>query len=73
MKRVTGGGAPAEIWRGFMAPILPHIQARAIPGGAVAQPAEDLIGNLIEGDQPPPNPGAPPRVTAPDDGPDPPF
>ena len=26
MKRVTGGGAPAEIWRSFMAPVLPHIR-----------------------------------------------
>ena len=34
MKRVTGGGAPAEIWRGFMAPSLPRLQAQAIPGGA---------------------------------------
>ncbi|HZZ89802.1 MAG TPA: penicillin-binding protein 1A [Caulobacteraceae bacterium] len=74
MKRVTGGGAPAEIWRGFMAPILPHIQAQAIPGGAVAQPAEDLIDKLIEGDQAQPlNPDAPPQAPPPDDGGDPPF
>ena len=56
MRRVTGGGAPAEIWRGFMAPVLPHIQAQAIPGGSAPQPAQDLIGNLIEGGPPQPSP-----------------
>jgi penicillin-binding protein 1A len=50
MKRVTGGAAPAEIWKNFMAPVLPHIRAEAIPGGAAPAPAPgDLIGNLIEG------------------------
>ena len=38
MKRVTGGGAPTEIWRGFMAAALPHLQTKAIPGGDVAPP-----------------------------------
>ena len=40
MKRVTGGGSPAEIWRGFMAPVLPHIRTAAIPGGAPPAPAQ---------------------------------
>ncbi|HVM99591.1 MAG TPA: penicillin-binding protein 1A [Caulobacteraceae bacterium] len=48
MKRVTGGGAPAEIWRGFMAPALPRLQAQAIPGGAPLNPP-DVIGNLLDG------------------------
>ena len=47
MKRVTGGGAPAEIWRGFMARALPHLQAQAIPGGAPTAPPGDAIGNLL--------------------------
>ena len=51
MKRVTGGGAPAEIWRGFMAPILPHIQAQVIPGGVPPSAPADEIGNLLDGDQ----------------------
>jgi penicillin-binding protein 1A len=56
MKRVTGGGAPAEIWRAFMAPVLPHLQAQTIPGGAapVAQP--DLIGNMLSGNNVPAQP-----------------
>ncbi len=33
MKRVTGGGPPAEIWRSFMTSALPRLQAQAIPGG----------------------------------------
>jgi penicillin-binding protein 1A len=50
MRRVTGGAAPAEIWRAFMAPVLPHIRTEAIPGGAAPGPApSDLIGNLIDG------------------------
>jgi penicillin-binding protein 1A len=81
MKRVTGGGAPAEIWRGFMAPILPHIQAQAIPGGTVAAPPADEIGNILDGGgSAPPNPGAqmpdeapPSSSSSSQDGPDPPF
>jgi len=59
MKRVTGGGAPAEIWRAFMAPVLPHIQAQTIPGGAAPAVAPDLIGNILSNEapaQPPPQP-----------------
>jgi penicillin-binding protein 1A len=44
MKRVTGGAAPAEIWRGFMAASLPRLNVQPIPGGP-AQP--DAIGDLI--------------------------
>ena len=36
MKKVTGGGAPTEIWRSFMVAALPHLQTQAIPGGEVA-------------------------------------
>jgi penicillin-binding protein 1A len=70
MKRVTGGGAPAEIWRGFMAPILPHIQAQAIPGGAPIGPPPDEIGNLLD-NQPAPTERPPPPSSQ--DSPDPPF
>src|SRR5580704_12727633 len=63
MKRVTGGGAPAEIWRDFMAPVLPHIAAQVIPGGAPIGPAPDEIGNLLDG-----NETAPPQTPSSQDG-----
>jgi penicillin-binding protein 1A len=61
MKRVTGGGAPAEIWKNFMTPSLPRLQAQAIPGGAPPAPAPttDVIGNILQGDTPPPTPESP--------------
>ncbi len=71
MKRVTGGGAPAEIWRGFMAPILPHIQAQVIPGGAPLAPPPDAIGNLLDNQAEPTE--RPQPSSSPQDSPDPPF
>ncbi|MFI4975627.1 MAG: transglycosylase domain-containing protein [Caulobacterales bacterium] len=77
MKRVTGGGAPAEIWRSFMAAALPHVRAQAIPGGVAPAPANDLIGNLLTNsaaasnaaappvDEAPPEPPGKPRAAAP--------
>jgi penicillin-binding protein 1A len=49
MRRVTGGGVPARIWRDFMARALPRLNAPAIPGGVIEpQPAEpDPIGDLL--------------------------
>ena len=51
MKRVTGGGVPAAMWRAFMAQALPRLQVSAIPGGAAppppAQPAGDAISDLL--------------------------
>jgi penicillin-binding protein 1A len=34
MKRVTGGGAPAQIWRAFMTASLPRLAVQPIPGGS---------------------------------------
>jgi penicillin-binding protein 1A len=69
MKRVTGGAAPAEIWKSFMAPVLPHIRAEAIPGGAAPAPAQpDVIGNLIDGDA---NAAPAPEEPIPDEAPQP--
>ena len=37
MRRVTGGGPPAELWKSYMAQALPHLQVQRIPrrpGGA---------------------------------------
>jgi penicillin-binding protein 1A len=61
MKRVTGGGAPAEIWRSFMAPSLPRLQAQAIPGGAPPAPAPhtDVIGAILQNGTPAPVPESP--------------
>jgi penicillin-binding protein 1A len=76
MKRVTGGGAPAEIWRAFMAPVLPHLQAEPIPGGAAPAVQPDLIGNMLSNDapaQPAPSPipdEAPQPAAAPPERPD---
>lgn len=49
MKRVTGGGAPAEIWRTFMTAALPRLKATPIPGGVAEPPPEtqDPIGDLL--------------------------
>jgi len=48
MKRVTGGAAPAEIWRAFMAATLPRLAAKSIPGGPVpVRPTTDPIGALL--------------------------
>ena len=45
---MTGGGAPAEIWRAFMAAALPRLAAKPIPGGpVVAQSTPDSIGDLL--------------------------
>jgi penicillin-binding protein 1A len=64
MKRVTGGAAPAEIWRAFMAPALPRLQAQPIPGGApLAPPAPastDTIQNILDHGTPAPTPETPP-------------
>jgi penicillin-binding protein 1A len=69
MKRVTGGAAPAEIWKSFMAPVLPHIRAEAIPGGAAPAPAQpDVIGNLVDGDA---NAAPAPEEPIPDEAPQP--
>ncbi|WP_343699707.1 penicillin-binding protein 1A [Caulobacter sp.] len=61
MKRVTGGGAPAEIWRTFMAAALPRLKATPIPGGIVEPPpvaTEDPIGDLINPEPTPEGPAA---------------
>jgi penicillin-binding protein 1A len=53
MRRVTGGGAPAEIWRSFMAAALPRLAAQYIPGAnappAPAPAPSDAIGDMLSG------------------------
>ena len=68
MKRVTGGGAPAEIWRTFMAAALPRLKATPIPGGVVEPPPvvpSDPIGDLIDPAPTPEGPAAETRPGAP--------
>ena len=48
MKRVTGGGVPAEIWRNFMVAALPRLKAQPIPVGATL--GSDPIGDVIDED-----------------------
>ncbi|WP_082601874.1 transglycosylase domain-containing protein [Phenylobacterium sp. Root700] len=52
MKRVTGGNAPAAVWRDFMSAALPKLKAQPIPGGTVEPPlaaGADPIGDLVDG------------------------
>jgi penicillin-binding protein 1A len=74
MRWVTGGGAPAEIWKNFMTQALPRLRAQPIPGGAPPPPqGPDPIGDLlgavgIGGDAESPVPPAqPPPPTQPQD------
>ena len=64
MKGVTGGGAPATIWRGFMAQALPRLKAQTIPGGVVQveQPRgaiDDILSTLGMGGEDRPQPQQP--------------
>ncbi len=57
MRRVTGGGAPAAIWRRFMADALPRLNVQRIPDGPAMpegwqeglQGGEDPLGDIIDG------------------------
>jgi penicillin-binding protein 1A len=49
MRRVTGGGAPAGIWRQYMGAALPRLKVQPIPGGFVEPQAPDPIGDVIDG------------------------
>ena len=59
MQRVTGGGAPAAIWRQFMAAALPRLNVQEIPDGpampegwedGLMQEGEDPIGDILDGE-----------------------
>jgi penicillin-binding protein 1A len=47
MRHITGGSAPADLWRAFMSAALPHLKVGPIPGGPVPAPAPDLIGDIL--------------------------
>ena len=63
MKGVTGGGAPAQIWKRFMGQALPRLKSQPIPGGVIEPPAgpnnpiEDILSGIgLGGEQPVPEP-----------------
>ena len=50
MKRVTGGAAPAGIWRDYMAAALPRLKVEPIPGGNLPETeAQGPIDQILEG------------------------
>lgn len=65
MRKVTGGGAPAGIWRDYMTAALPRLKVQPIPGGLMPQteeqgPIEQIlegVGDFFRGDrdEPPPS------------------
>jgi penicillin-binding protein 1A len=77
MKRVTGGGPPAGIWRAYMTSALPKLKVQPIPGGVIEPPpapGEDPIGDIldpmaipptVESGAPPPQPQPAPAEHAP--------
>jgi penicillin-binding protein 1A len=57
MARVTGGAAPAGIWRTFMTAALPRLAAQSIPGAAIPPPEPpQSIDQLLDGGAPTPGP-----------------
>ncbi|HEY5409999.1 MAG TPA: penicillin-binding transpeptidase domain-containing protein, partial [Caulobacteraceae bacterium] len=46
MKRVTGGGVPAMLWREYMSQALPRLKVSVIPGGAAPPPPPRQAGDL---------------------------
>ena len=54
MHRVTGGSAPAELWRQFMIATLPRLKVQPIPtapGAPSAAPVSDPVGDLLSNTQ----------------------
>jgi penicillin-binding protein 1A len=68
MRRVTGGGPPAEIWRAFMQTALPRLAAQQIPGGTVPPPVPETASSVEPVPESPDQPGAsgPPPADGPD-------
>ncbi len=49
MNKVTGGGAPARLWRNFMARAHQGLAVKALPGGSL-QPMQDPAGPSQDGE-----------------------
>lgn len=74
MRGVTGGAAPAAIWKSFMEAALPRLNVMPIPNGPpmpegwqAANPVQDLISSVgdLFGDEPPLTDESLPPVDAP--------
>ena len=54
MKRVTGGAAPASIWKDYMTAALPRLQVRPIPAGEAPPPPPPVgpIDEILDGVDP---------------------
>ena len=75
MKKVTGGGPPAGIWRDYMSQALPRLKTVPIPGADAPAAETDAIGQLMNGvndllhgdheAEGPPPPGSRPQEEAP--------
>ncbi|MDE2355196.1 MAG: PBP1A family penicillin-binding protein [Alphaproteobacteria bacterium] len=69
MRKVTGGAAPAEIWRAFMSAALPRIAAQPIPSAAQPDLGGASVGSPPAGSPPAPGLGGsspappPPAIT----------
>ncbi len=66
MKKVTGGGAPAGVWRAYMAAALPRLKTQPIPGGVIEPPPlapapGDPIGDILDKPAEPAQPAAKPK------------
>ena len=73
MRGVTGGAAPAAIWKSFMEAALPRLNVMAIPNGPPmpegwqeTNPVQDLISSVgdLFGDAPPPIDESAPAIEA---------
>jgi penicillin-binding protein 1A len=64
MRKVTGGAAPAGIWKAYMAAALPRLKVQPIPGGDFVPEPPSAIDQIVDGvtglfrgdrDEPPPS------------------
>ena len=64
MRKVTGGAAPAAIWKAYMTQALPRLKVQPIPGGDFVPEPPSAIDQIIDGvtgifkgdrDDPPPS------------------
>jgi penicillin-binding protein 1A len=49
MRRVTGGAAPAAIWKAYMTQALPRLKVQPIPGGDYVPNPPSVIDQIVDG------------------------
>ena len=49
MRRVTGGTAPAAIWKDYMTAALPRLKVQPIPGGDYVPEQPNVIDQIVDG------------------------